>query len=237
MDLAVDAFYASGGAAGRREGFITSPEVGPLFGAVVARALDEGWRERGEPDPFVVVEDGAGRGALALAVRAAAPACSVAMTYVLVERSPALRARHGEHLSLAGAGPGPRFVSAAGLPPSGARGAVVANELLDNLPVKLVEWSPAGWAEVRVDVAEDGSFVERLVPASSALAEEAARWVPSPGPGARLPGPEAARRWLARAGETLAEGRGVVPGYGDAWPALRAQAGWGRAAAAPAPGA
>ena len=33
-------FYAAGGAAGRRGDFITSPEVGPLFGAVVARWLD-----------------------------------------------------------------------------------------------------------------------------------------------------------------------------------------------------
>jgi len=33
-------FYASGGAAGRRGDFLTSPEVGPLFGAVVARWLD-----------------------------------------------------------------------------------------------------------------------------------------------------------------------------------------------------
>src|SRR4029453_13051383 len=36
-------FYESGGRAGGRRGdFLTSPEVGPLFGAVVARALD-GW--------------------------------------------------------------------------------------------------------------------------------------------------------------------------------------------------
>ena len=33
-------FYATSGVAGRRGDFITSPEVGPLFGAVVARALD-----------------------------------------------------------------------------------------------------------------------------------------------------------------------------------------------------
>ena len=32
-------FYETGGRAGRRGAFLTSPEVGPLFGAVVARAL------------------------------------------------------------------------------------------------------------------------------------------------------------------------------------------------------
>ena len=38
-------FYASGGRAGRSGDFLTSPEVGPLFGAVVARSLDAWWRE------------------------------------------------------------------------------------------------------------------------------------------------------------------------------------------------
>ena len=96
MDLALyepaHGFYATGGAAGRRGDFITSPEVGPLFGAVVARALDEWWRAWGEPDPFVVVEAGAGAGTLAISVLAAQPACSAALRYVLVERSAALRA-------------------------------------------------------------------------------------------------------------------------------------------------
>ena len=52
-----DGFYATGGRAGRGGGdFLTSPEVGPLFGAVLARALDAWWDELGRPDPFVVVE-------------------------------------------------------------------------------------------------------------------------------------------------------------------------------------
>lgn len=36
-------FYAGGGGAGRRRDFLTSPEVGPLFGTVIARALDSWW--------------------------------------------------------------------------------------------------------------------------------------------------------------------------------------------------
>ena len=46
-------FYGSGaGAAGRRGGdFVTSPEVGPLYGAVLARALERWWDELGRPDP------------------------------------------------------------------------------------------------------------------------------------------------------------------------------------------
>src|SRR5687768_913076 len=67
-------FYATGGRAGRRGDFLTSPEVGPLFGAVVARALDTWWDEARSPDPFVVVEAGAGVGTLARSVLGAAPA-------------------------------------------------------------------------------------------------------------------------------------------------------------------
>jgi SAM-dependent MidA family methyltransferase len=58
-------FYETGGRAGRRGDFLTSPEVGPLFGAVVARALDRWWDGLGRPDPFVVVDAGAGPGTLA----------------------------------------------------------------------------------------------------------------------------------------------------------------------------
>ncbi|MGH9180018.1 MAG: SAM-dependent methyltransferase, partial [Acidimicrobiales bacterium] len=92
-------FFAEG-EAGRRGDFLTSPEVGPLFGAVVARALDRWWSELGRPDPFVVVEAGAGAGTLARDVVAAAGACGPALRYVLVERSEPLRARQAERLPL-----------------------------------------------------------------------------------------------------------------------------------------
>ena len=82
-----DGFYTSGGRAGRRGDFITSPEVGPLFGAVVARFLDAEWKRLGRPEPFTVVDAGAGPGTLARSVLAAEPECSAAMRYVAVEVS------------------------------------------------------------------------------------------------------------------------------------------------------
>jgi len=91
-------FYERGGQAGRRGDFLTSPEVGPLFGAVVARALDAWWQDMGRPDPFVVDEHGAGPGTLARSVTAAAPACGPALRWTLVERSMAQRALHPPHL-------------------------------------------------------------------------------------------------------------------------------------------
>src|SRR5215218_6545670 len=86
-------FFARGGGAGRAgRDFVTSPEVGVLFGTLMARFLDRVWSELARPDPFVVVEAGAGRGRLAADVLRARPDCTPALRYVLVERSAALRA-------------------------------------------------------------------------------------------------------------------------------------------------
>jgi len=94
-------FFETAGGAGRREAdFITSPEVGALFGGVLARALDSWWEDLGRPDPYVVVEAGAGRGALARDVLAARPACAPTLRYVLVERSEHQRARQAALLPL-----------------------------------------------------------------------------------------------------------------------------------------
>ena len=72
----VDGFFGGGAGAGRRADFLTSPEVGPLFGAVLARALDQWWVELGRPDPFTVIEAAAGSGTLARSVLAAGPDCA-----------------------------------------------------------------------------------------------------------------------------------------------------------------
>jgi SAM-dependent MidA family methyltransferase len=164
-------FYEAGGRAGGRHGdFLTSPEVGPLFGAVVARALDAWWRQMGEPDPYVVVEAGAGPGTLCRTVLAAAPECAAALRYVLVERSAAQRRLQAARLRLEepalafapvdpdtespvpGSPTGPICVSLAELPRVVGPAVVLANELLDNLPFALAERSEAGWREVRVDL-------------------------------------------------------------------------------------
>jgi SAM-dependent MidA family methyltransferase len=160
-------FYAAGGGAGRRGDFITSPEVGPLFGAVIARALDTWWDELGRPDPFVVVEAGAGRGALARSVLDASPRCAGALHYVMVERSGALRAAQHDWLPVTApehalaalvnddgqtirADRGPVLCSLAELPVLSISGVVLANELLDNLSWCVLEFDGNDWMEVRV---------------------------------------------------------------------------------------
>ena len=79
----------------RRAGAATSSPA-PRSGRCSARCWPgpstSWWDELGRPDPFTVVEAGAGRGMLARTVLLAEPRCAPALTYVLVERSPALRA-------------------------------------------------------------------------------------------------------------------------------------------------
>ena len=125
---------------------------------MVARALDGWWEEMGRPDPFVVVEAGAGTGMLARTVLLAEPACATALRYVLVERSAALRVEHGRSLDLTppafGLGParvdadgierpsqvgvGPVVVSLGELPSLDRPVVVLANELLDNLAFRVL---------------------------------------------------------------------------------------------------
>ncbi len=115
------------------------------------------------------------------------------MRYVLVERSAHLRAQQRELLTVEPAdealgpfaraldlaetlepvvGAGPIVTQLEELPAVVIDGVVFANELVDNLPVRLVERTGDHWSEVLVG--SDGSrFAEVLVTAPAGLAAEA----------------------------------------------------------------
>jgi SAM-dependent MidA family methyltransferase len=221
-------FFASGHGAGRAgRDFVTSPEVGSLFGACVARALDAWWDELGSPDPFLVIEAGAGNGRLARDVLRAEPECRGALRYVLVERSPQLRAEQPERLPIEPAdealGPfvrgsgddaatpepnaGPVVAALDDLPAVKVDGVVIlANELLDNLPFGIAEWDGARWQEVRISFADD-RFDELLVPMKQGAPELS---VP---PGTRVPIPRGIADWLRACDEIVRRGIVVVIDY------------------------
>jgi SAM-dependent MidA family methyltransferase len=189
-------FYTRHGQAGRRGDFITSPEIGPLFGSVMARALDDWWRELGCPAPFTVVEVGAGPGTLARAVIAAKPACGEVLHYVAVEVSATQRALHPTGVESRAAMPTEHFV-----------GVIIANELLDNLPFRLFVFDDA-WREAYV-VWDGLRFAERL---------KACRELPTCLPtevahGARVAVQDAAANWVSDALSLLTAGRLVTFDY------------------------
>lgn len=224
-------FFATGHGAGRAGGdFVTSPEVGPLFGVCVARAIDDWWRRLGEPDPFIVMEAGAGTGRLCREVLRAEPDCAPALRYVLVERSAALRDRQRELLVVepfehalgpsspdldgvpeAVGGSGPIVSALEELPALAVDGVVIANELLDNLPFDVVERTADGWLEIRVGVTDTGTFHEVPVRAS----EELVGWLDGVDPpvGTRVPVQRAVEEWIDDRAFRLRRGAVLILDY------------------------
>lgn len=178
-------FYSVAGRAGRRGDFITSPEVGPLFGVIIARALAAWWNEMGRPDPFRVIELGAGPGTLARAVLSSGEAVVGALRWVAVEKSESQRALHPTNVE-----------SCADIPSEPAH-VIVGNEVLDNVPFRLFV-NDGGWKESHVAVAGE-RFVEVLLPPTIQ------RELPIGAPhGARIPVQDAAV-------DTVRMCRGLVP--------------------------
>jgi SAM-dependent MidA family methyltransferase len=129
-------YYATADDRPTRTGdFLTAPELHPIFGAVIARSLDEQWQALDRPARFLLREYGAGSGALAESIlRGLAADRSElldAVAYRPVELLPARVGRIDARLASAGFG----AVLGGGDPPDGA---VLANEFLDALSVHRV---------------------------------------------------------------------------------------------------
>ncbi len=208
-----EGFYTrpGGGHAGRRGDFLTSPEVGPLFGAVIAAYLDAEWRRLGEPDDFTVVDAGAGPGTLARSVMAATPACAGSMRYIAVEVSAPQRDKHPDTV-----------VSQAAMPTERFTGVIIANELLDNLPFRLAVFD-SGWREAFVSSDADGRRNELL----SAPFEPPPPQLLAAAPfGARVPLVEEASRFVESSIQLLTAGSMLVIDYGVALTSELAQRPW-----------
>ena len=173
-----DGFY-SRLAVGERGHFVTSPHVSPVFGILIARQIREFWELLGRPDPFTVVEVGAGDGTLARQVMEALTEDVRGSTdYVAVERSLPARTSMVEA--------GFHAVSEVSQVPGGLVGCVIANELLDNLPFHRLRGTTAGPAELYVAVGAGGFELVEGPLSSPSLAESAPdlrpgdEWVVSP---------------------------------------------------------
>jgi SAM-dependent MidA family methyltransferase len=153
-------YYAGGTQKFGREGdFVTAPELGSLFGRTLARQLEE----LGDP----VLEFGAGSGALADTLLS-----QHAFDYRIVEVSPQLQARQQARL-------GTRAHWLERLPER-IRGVVIANEVVDAMPVHAVAWRPDGIMERGVSLSGD-RLVWREKPAQDHLLSQATSLsVPNP---------------------------------------------------------
>ncbi|HYP24421.1 MAG TPA: SAM-dependent methyltransferase, partial [Actinomycetota bacterium] len=174
-------YYSGGGErSGWRGHFLTSPELDPAYGELWARGFEKAWAACGSPETFHVVEVGPGEGGFAHSVLSSvAGAFGAALRYRLVERVPAVEERQRERLAAFDVTWSPSIAEV----PRAEAGVVFANEVLDNLPVHVVERRGGRILEVCVDSA-GGRLAETLRPPA---------------------GPEL-EAWLARAGAEVPEG-------------------------------
>lgn len=201
---------------GRQGDYLTSPEVSPIFGALLGRQIREMWQAMGEPTSFSLVEVGAGTGQLCLDIlrwaRRSAPDFLAALSYRIVEMSPALRER--QRLALEEEPQARERVAWEERLPEGMEGCILSNELLDSFPVHRVARREGRLWEVYVGW--DGRrFREELGPLSTGEIEDYFRRLGLlPGEGCRAEVNLEALRWMGEAGRSLARGFVLTLDYG-----------------------
>lgn len=220
-------YYAAGarkfGAAGD---FITAPEVSPLFGACLARQLAEvlghlrfgGASAAAGPLPLTLVEYGAGSGALAVQVlRTLAELGELPDTYAIIEVSAELRERQAAAVAALPAELAARVCWWPGHAPGPWRGVLLANEVLDALPVERLRCVAAGLQQQFVGAGEAGLALEwqPAVPALQQWFAGIAAELPQPLPaGTELEACLAAGPWVQEALAQLVSGVAVYIDYG-----------------------
>ena len=179
--------------------FLTSPEVSSLFGETLAVYVARERERIGEP--FQVVEVGAGSGSLLQPLLKAVPDVSA----LAVEASPAARTALRELL--------PVDHVLTDLPDS-IRGVVIANELIDNLPMAIAQRIDGKWRERWVGL--DG---EQLTFVDAEPRPEVLSWLDDYSAdvldGGWVEVQLAAREWLATALERVEAGSILILDYGD----------------------
>ena len=218
--------------------FFTSPELHPVFGALLGRFAASIWAALDRPASFDVVEHGPGSAALCRDLLTWAahdhPDFAAAIRYRLVETSPTLRTVQQRSLDSAGLldrvswsdalDPGRRLSPASEWgpvrtwsrprPTAPGEGLIIANELVDALPVHVV-------------VVRDGRLLERYVvldgdrlawaedePSTPVLAAYFARLGLLPGEGCVAEVNLAGVAWMEHAAATLDRGALLLVDYG-----------------------
>lgn len=204
MDLALyspGAFYDTP-PVGADAHFVTSPHVHEAFAQLLSEGLRRMWMQIGRPAPFRIVEVGAGDGTLArqLLVRLH----DMPIAYTAVERSGGARSALS---NISGIAVAERLADVGIVGP----GVVLANEVLDNLPFRLVRVRQGEPVELRVGVGDRGALVGLEMPCDPKLAESL---MPREGAGEEVTVPEAALAFVDELAAVLADGWAILIDYG-----------------------
>lgn len=140
--------------------FFTSPHLAVDFGELLAQQFAQMWQILGQPQPFTLVEMGAGQGLLAADVLRGLqhhhPDCFAALEYVIVEKAAALIAEQKLRLQPWQSEVKIEWRSLDEIPAHAIVGCIFSNELVDAFPVHLVMLADGALQEIYVTAQSDG---------------------------------------------------------------------------------
>jgi SAM-dependent MidA family methyltransferase len=200
--------------------FYTSSDVHPILGQALAKQARQIDALLSHPEPFTMVEMGAGKGLLARDVIQALlkeeGSLRRRLRYVLVERSPAMRALQRKNLEEWLDEPGliTWVEETRSLAAGGVVGLVFSNELPDAFPLHRLQMVEGRAQEVFVDH-RDGRFVECLRPLSGPAVQRHLERLPLSLPeGYRAEVNLQALTWMRQVAEAIRRGVAITIDYG-----------------------
>lgn len=189
--------------------FVTAPEISSLYGRCLARPIAESLKALAGGE---VLEVGAGSGKLAADLLGELDALgSVPAQYRILELSGELRARQQQTLRERVPHLAARVTWLDRLPEAPFRGIVLANELLDALPVVRFRVAADGVRELQV-AGEASAFAWRETPARRSVVDRVTPLALPPGYVSEIA--LAAEAWVRSIGERLAQGLLLLVDYG-----------------------
>lgn len=184
--------------------FTTAPELTPFYGRALAQQVAQILQLS---DSHRVIEFGAGSGILAHSLITALRKLGIEPEYTILEVSADLRERQAQRLETLDAN-----VQWRDNLPRHFEGCVIANEVLDAMPVTLFQWDENGQLmEKGVTLGQPFSWAQR--PASGSLTETVSARMPA------LPGYTSeinlrAEAWVEAMGQWLQKGAALLIDYG-----------------------
>lgn len=193
---------------GKDGDYMTSIDISPVFGRVLAKQIYEMWSLLNRPEVFCLVEVGAGRGSLLLGILETAgelyPDLYRALQLIVVEKNPFLRGEDGQKIE--------RFKTVGEIP-NNIIGCIISNELLDSFPVHILVQKDI-LQELYVSLDGD-DFIEVLdEPSTPRIIEYLDRIGATLQEGQRIEINLRALDWIKKAGELIKRGFVITIDYG-----------------------
>jgi SAM-dependent MidA family methyltransferase len=199
---------------GKAGDFTTAPEISPLFAQCIGRQCQQVFASLGQVD---ILEIGAGTGQLAIDLLLyLEQALILPRTYKILEISPTLKQRQQERLQQHIPHLFPLIQWLDDSPEAPIKGVILANEVLDALPVHQFFSTEDSIQEVRVSHKKD-RFCYYLSPVNEGVLSDLSKLKAAYFPTVKAYQSEVCRRlpdWVNKLGRTLQQGLVIIIDYG-----------------------